>query len=34
MSKGLRDEDYLEHILEAISRINRYVADGGELGFL
>ena len=34
MSKDLRDEDYLEPILEAISRINRYVADGGKHAFL
>jgi hypothetical protein len=34
MSKDLRDEDCLEHILQAIGRINRYVADGGEHAFL
>jgi len=34
MSKELRDVDYLEHILQAIQRINRYVEDVGEPGFL
>jgi len=36
MSKGdaLRIPDYLEHILEAIDRIDRYLADMDEFGFL
>lgn len=34
MSETIRDTDYLEHMLQAIVRINRYVEDGGELEFL
>ena len=36
MSKAdiLRIPDYLEHILEAIERIHRYVADLSEVDFL
>jgi uncharacterized protein with HEPN domain len=30
----LRTQDYLEHIVEAIDRIHRYVDDLTELGFL
>ncbi len=34
MNKSLRVPDYLEHILAAIERIERYTADVDELGFL
>lgn len=36
MTKGdiLRSQDYLEHIVEAIDRIRRYVDDMAELTFL
>ena len=34
MSKVLRVPDYLEHILKAIERIDRYTADMDEIGFL
>jgi uncharacterized protein with HEPN domain len=33
MSKELRDTDYLQHMLQAIERINRYVHAEGENGF-
>lgn len=31
MSKELRDEDYLEHIRDAIGKICRYVAERSEI---
>ena len=34
MSKALRVPEYLEHILSAIKRIERHVADVDEFGFL
>ncbi len=34
MSKELRDADYLEHIQEAIRKIQRYVADKSETDFM
>ena len=34
MNKVLRVPDYLDHILRAIERIDRYTADIDELGFL
>ncbi len=34
MSKGLRDADYLMHILDAIGRIHRYTSSIDESGFL
>ncbi len=34
MTKALRVPDYLSHILRAIERIGRYVADMDEAGFL
>lgn len=34
MSKSLRVLDYLDHILQAIERIDRYTADMNEVGFL
>jgi uncharacterized protein with HEPN domain len=34
MSKELRDADYLEHIQEAIRKIQRYVADKSEADFM
>ena len=34
MTKALRVPDYLEHILRAIARIDRYTADLDEVGFL
>lgn len=34
MSKELRDEDYLEHIQDAIGKIRRYVAGKSETDFM
>ncbi|MCB1921934.1 MAG: DUF86 domain-containing protein [Candidatus Competibacteraceae bacterium] len=34
MSKALRVPDYLGHILKAIERIDRYIADMDEIAFL
>lgn len=34
MSKELRDADYLEHIQEAIGKIQRYVADKSKADFM
>lgn len=34
MSKALRDTDYLDHICDAIARIERYTADKSEDDFL
>lgn len=34
MNKALRVPDYLEHILQAIERIERHTADVDEMGFL
>lgn len=34
MTKALRVPDYIEHILKAIERIDRYTADMDEAGFL
>jgi uncharacterized protein with HEPN domain len=34
MSKELRDQDYLEHIQDAITKIRRYVASKNEAGFM
>ncbi len=34
MKKGLRDADYLQHMLQAINKIKRYIGDKGEIGFL
>lgn len=34
MSKDLRDRDYLEHIQDAIGKIQRYVAGMSEAGFM
>lgn len=34
MSKELRDQDYLEHIQEAIDKINRYAANENEAEFM
>ena len=33
MSKGLRDEDYLDHIQDAISKIQRFTAGKSESDF-
>lgn len=34
MSKELRDQDYLEHIQDAIGKIHRYVAGKSEADFM
>ena len=34
MSKDLRDQDYLEHIQEAVSKIQRFTAGKSEADFL
>ena len=34
MSKELRVPDYLEHVLSAIDRINRHIADVDQTKFL
>ncbi len=34
MTKALRVSDYLEHIIKAIERIDRYTADMDEVAFL
>lgn len=34
MSKGLRDQDYLEHIQDAIGKIHRYVSGKSEADFM
>ena len=33
MSKELRDADYLQHMLQAIERIKRYVHAEGKMDF-
>lgn len=34
MSEELRDQDYLEHIQDAIGKVKRFIADKGEAEFM